>query len=256
MNLFIVFAFCSIAALTSANNRVGESDVRDSSSPNKGKSTLHDVKDASNLNKDIIAFTNVKDATAVDNAISVHDDESVLYIGMQLRPRFFLNSPNGRFQLLMQKDGNLVIYRQSDKKAIWATGTNQNGGFAASMQQDGNFVIYKADQKTPAWATGTSGRGFLYLKMQDDGNLVLYSISGNYPVWATGTHGNMKMAMNLRTRSLNSTPVVNLGATPTQEILPHTLADIAHVDNDPHCAGDVAVGASDQASNCALNGID
>ena len=162
MYLLIVFAFCSIAALTSANNGVGESNVKDSSSPNKGKSTLHDVKDASNLNKDIFAFTNVKDTTAVDNAISVPVDLSVLTTGMSLHPSFYLDSQNGRFRLLFQKDGNLVIYRRSDYKAIWATGTNQNGGFVAIMQQDGNFVIYKKVETTAIWSTGTSGRGFLY----------------------------------------------------------------------------------------------
>ena len=98
--------------------------------------------------------------------------------------------------------------------------------------------------------------------LQNDGNLVIYAFADfnrfdplpQYAQWATGTNG-MKKATNLRTRSSNSISVVKLGATPTQESLPHTLADIVHFDNDPHSAGDVAVGASDQASNRALDGI-
>ena len=259
MKLFIIFAFCSIAALTSANNGGGESDVKDSSCQNKGNIALHDVKDASNLNTDYSALLNVKEATAVDNAISLQDDFSILYIGMTLHFKYFIESPKGRFQLLMQTDGNLVIIRQCDKKAIWATGTNRNGGHVASMQQDGNFVILKSDEKTPVWATGTQGRGLLYLKMQDDGNLVLYSISGNYPVWASGTHGNMKVASNLRIRSSNSTSttVVNLGPTPAEEVLLHSSVDTVHFesDHDANNARGAAIGVSDQALNCALDGI-
>ena len=196
----------------------------------------------------------------MDNAISVQDEFSILYIGMSLNLRDLLDYIGiSSFQLLMQKDGNLVIIRQSGKKAIWATGRNQNGGYVAIMQQDGNFVVYKSDEKTPVWATGTQGRGFLYLKMQGDGNLVLYSISGNYPVWASGTHGNMKVAMNLRIRSSNSTstPVVNLGPTPAQEILLHSSVDNVHFEsnNVANNARGAAIGVTDQAFNRALDGI-
>ena len=88
-----------------------------------------------------------------------------------------------------------------------------------------------------------------YIQAYKRSNSVTYNpSSGVFNVFSS-------LASTVLGPSLNSTPVMNLGATPTQEILPHTLADIAHVDNDPHRAGDVAVGASDQASNCALNGI-
>ena len=98
--------------------------------------------------------------------------------------------------------------------------------------------------------------------LQNDGNLIIYKVDyegfikplPEYALWSTGTHG-MKKATNLRTKSFSSASVANIGATKTQESLPHTLADIVHVDNDPHSAVDAAVGAFDQASNRALDGI-
>jgi hypothetical protein len=48
----------------------------------------------------------------------------------------------------MQSDGNLVIYN-SNKKAIWATGTQANPGSYAIVQDDSNFVVYKP---SPIWS--------------------------------------------------------------------------------------------------------
>ena len=98
--------------------------------------------------------------------------------------------------------------------------------------------------------------------LQNDGNLVIYKANEEgfpdplprYALWSTGTYGKKK-ATNLRTKSFSSASVASIGATKTPESLPHTLADIVHVDNDPHSAVDAAVGASDQASNRALDGI-
>ena len=41
----------------------------------------------------------------------------------------------------MQKDGNLVVYRE-DGKAMWATGTSGDRN-SLVIQDDGNLVIYE-----------------------------------------------------------------------------------------------------------------
>ncbi len=86
----------------------------------------------------------------------------------------------------MQEDGNLVIYLIEQWRPIWATDT---GGAGNSnyllMQKDGNLVLY-ANDGSALWDTGTYGRGGKRLAMQDDGNLVIYD-EGGRAVWASGT---------------------------------------------------------------------
>ena len=94
-----------------------------------------------------------------------------------------LLSPNGRHRLVMQSDGNLVLYRQSGAPK-WATGTDGRQIGAAYMQGDGNLVLYCA--AGAVWASGTDGNAGAILVMQDDGNLVIYS-AGGAALWATGT---------------------------------------------------------------------
>lgn len=90
--------------------------------------------------------------------------------GQSLSRGSTLRSPSGNYRLVMQNDGNLVIYN-SGGSATWATGTSQ--GTRAAMQSDGNFVVY-ADSGSAVWSSTTDGFGGASLVMQDDGNLVIY----------------------------------------------------------------------------------
>ncbi|MFD5575683.1 hypothetical protein, partial [Streptomyces cadmiisoli] len=53
----------------------------------------------------------------------------------------------GKPELVMQSDGNLVVYATTypggPKLPLWYSGTYGNPGAYALMQEDGNFVIYK-----------------------------------------------------------------------------------------------------------------
>ena len=57
-----------------------------------------------------------------------------------------LVSKNGKYEVEMQNDGNLVIYT-GDRQAIWASGTAGKGTapYKLAMQADGNLVIYGAN---------------------------------------------------------------------------------------------------------------
>jgi hypothetical protein len=97
-------------------------------------------------------------------------------------------SPNGTTELVMQTDGNLVVYHNG--VATWATPASSTIGSGSNnqliMQSDGNLVIYSGPNLTnPVWASGTSGSN-LYLAVQDDGNVVIYNQSGQ-AMWSTGT---------------------------------------------------------------------
>ena len=97
-----------------------------------------------------------------------------LYSGSQLDVNFQTCSPEFRYCLAMQSDGNLVVYRQSDKVPIWSSRTAGTGANKAAMQADGQFCLYTEDGRL-VWSTYTRDAGSV-LKLQDDGNLVVYNL--------------------------------------------------------------------------------
>lgn len=104
--------------------------------------------------------------------------------GVILLPGQQMQTPDRKYSLFMQGDGNLVLY--SSGKAIWATNTNGKAVEFFAVQSDGNLVLYGASGN-PLWASNTNGSGGSTLFLQEDGNLVLYSRNG--AVWASNTRG-------------------------------------------------------------------
>jgi hypothetical protein len=100
--------------------------------------------------------------------------------GSALGPGQTVFSQNGRYRLVMQTDGNLVLYR-NDNLVRFAT---YRYGYYSIMQGDGNFVEYTASNQ-PVWATYTTYSPGAYAVVQDDGNFVIYSSSG-VPLWHIG----------------------------------------------------------------------
>ncbi|MEV6400028.1 hypothetical protein AB0M39_35440 [Streptomyces sp. NPDC051907] len=86
-------------------------------------------------------------------------------------------------RLVMQSDGNLVIYDEFNR-ARWASNT-VGQGWTARFQTDGNFVVYTRSNRA-VWASNTAGRPGSRLAIQDDGNVVIYD--GSRAVWASGTN--------------------------------------------------------------------
>jgi hypothetical protein len=97
-----------------------------------------------------------------------------------------LVSCDGRFNLIMQSDGNLVLYMGSTP--LWASNTVNSGATKAIIQGDGNFVLYTS-AGSPVWASNTAGNSGARLTLQNDGNLIVYSASGAV-LWATNTSGH------------------------------------------------------------------
>lgn len=95
-------------------------------------------------------------------------------------------SPDGRFRLVMQADGNLVLYAPGPA-ALWHTRTAGRPGATAVLQADGNLVL-RSRAGAVLWHTRTWGHPGARLAVQDDGNLVLRAATGRV-VWAAGSHG-------------------------------------------------------------------
>ena len=106
-----------------------------------------------------------------------------LSAGAQLVAGQQLVSPNGRYTLQVQGDGNLVVYAP-DRRALWHARTWGNAGVRLALQGDGNLVLY-ASNRSALWHSDTWGNLGGQLVLQDDGNLVLYTAQGR-AVWFTG----------------------------------------------------------------------
>ncbi len=129
--------------------------------------------------------------TVMDNMSSFYIDPSNNEQG-ELDPGWTMQSSGARkYKMIMQPDGNLVLY--SPTRAIWASGTNGNPGATAILQADGNLVIYNAAHTRALWSSGTSRSvvGANVLIVQPDGNVVLYFQSDTSASvrWSTRTYG-------------------------------------------------------------------
>jgi hypothetical protein len=105
-------------------------------------------------------------------------------------------SQSGRTYLVMQPDGNLVLYcTLGSVTPIWsAKGTFGKTETGAFMQPDGNFVVYDSNFQ-PIWSSGTNGKNGAWIKVQNDGNLVIYkrgSDGTSGSVWASNTSGKCR----------------------------------------------------------------
>lgn len=70
-----------------------------------------------------------------------------------------LMSKNMARRLMVQNDGNLVVYDSRDR-AVWSSETSGQGEgpYLLRMQDDANLVLYDVND-TPIWASATDGQG-------------------------------------------------------------------------------------------------
>jgi len=113
------------------------------------------------------------------------NDPGRLWPGDVLYPDQGIRSADGRYFLVYQGDGNLVLYDEM-WTPIWNTGTASTAPGLVAMQGDGNFVMYDA-RGVAIWASNASfNHPGAFLALQTDGNVVIYDVDGT-PLWATNT---------------------------------------------------------------------
>ena len=143
--------------------------------------------------------TSYKLGTAVTTTLFSPGDSvlaTLIPVGTVFGPSSWAASPNNEYYLIMQGDGNLVLYQlvgpnsapaqgvTLNLKSMWGTNTAGNSDAVFAVQPDGNLVVY-GTQVNSLWASNTNGVWPAGLYLQDDGNLVLYGLDAN---WSTGTN--------------------------------------------------------------------
>lgn len=99
-----------------------------------------------------------------------------------------LPASHQKAKLIMQGDGNLVLYRTHFGYPLWATNTWGQPVNRTVMQIDGDLVAYDP-QNVRHWDTVTGGHPGAWAILQDDANFVVYDVA-NHPLWASNTVQN------------------------------------------------------------------
>ncbi|KAG6546783.1 hypothetical protein Mapa_011729 [Marchantia paleacea] len=108
--------------------------------------------------------------------------------GQVLRAGDSRTSANGVYKLVMQNDGNLVLFEEGEG-SIWESNTAcDTPNCYCIMQTDGNAVIYGGSRRSALWSSGTWGcnDATRYMEIRDDGNIVMYNEEGHV-AWHTNT---------------------------------------------------------------------
>lgn len=136
---------------------------------------------------------------------------SALLSGEQLRPGDSLLSPNGRYLLALQRNGNLVLYDTarfagpppgtaysgwpidaavavgSVPLALWDARTAGTTAGTLVMGPDGDLVLRAADAAgEPLWSSRTADRPGAFLSVRDDGAVTVGFGDGRV-LWTAGT---------------------------------------------------------------------
>jgi hypothetical protein len=118
--------------------------------------------------------------------------KNILMAGETLEANQFIISSNGAYKLIMQGDGNLVLYSiagtngKTSDAPTWAslTFSKVNLPYYAKLQKNGNFEIFNNKGKS-VWASNTwamNPNDIYAVILQNDGNLVNYGID-QIPKW-------------------------------------------------------------------------
>ncbi|MGI9645451.1 MAG: GH25 family lysozyme [Ilumatobacteraceae bacterium] len=87
-----------------------------------------------------------------------------------------LSSGDGRLRLVHLDNGEVVLQR-----VLWSTGTAESDTSSIVMQRDGNLVLYSSDLATPLWNSGTHGNAGAELRVEG-GQPVIVAADGR-KIW-------------------------------------------------------------------------
>lgn len=108
--------------------------------------------------------------------------------GEILTPGGYVASPNRRYGLSLQGDGNLVLSKHlpdGSAPPLWDSRTGGRRVDVCILQQDGNLELFDPYGKL-VWSSSTQGHPGSRLVVRDDGNVVILS-ANDAVVWSTGT---------------------------------------------------------------------
>ena len=135
------------------------------------------------------AASGLSESAASESSSSDAGDaaSSTMMPGESLSPGESISSPNGRYELVFQDDGNLVLYDTDGSVALWDSRTAGQSDRTLIMQDDGNLVLYELPV-TPfdaLWHSRTFDWPGAFLTVRDDGTMTVGHSDGHV-LWTAG----------------------------------------------------------------------
>lgn len=99
---------------------------------------------------------------------------------------YYISSPDGKTRLHLLR-GLLEVWR--DGAHVWTAAQARAGDYVI-LQSDGNLVVYYHDSGHPVWASNTSGwcgDGDCHLAIENGGNVAVEDNFTFTNYWETGT---------------------------------------------------------------------
>ena len=100
-----------------------------------------------------------------------------------------LSSADGSYRLAFLTNGNLVLYRNIGPfwpvEEVWSASSGGLGGDRLVMQQDGDLVMYPAPGGTPVWRSGTAGFDGAVLALPEGGGATI-RLNDAQLLWSAG----------------------------------------------------------------------
>lgn len=127
----------------------------------------------------VIPTTNLPSNTSVPLASGNYYVNRYLFHDYVMHQGQELSTPDHTRRLVLQHDGNLVLYNQNNKP-LWASGTNGKDGYLAVMQSNGALSIRNQNGKS-IWSTKSGGKNGQRLTMHDNGRFYIYA--GSNRIW-------------------------------------------------------------------------
>jgi hypothetical protein len=128
---------------------------------------------------------------------------TTLFPGQRLIPGQYIQSSNKLHTLIMQRDGNVVLYDRNCQP-LWATNTQGVTPRELTMEINGNLVLYSTDGRA-SWMSDTGTHPGAFLNIQDDGNLVIYqkgsqTETADNALWAASSNDPQNLGSPYRFR--------------------------------------------------------
>lgn len=114
-------------------------------------------------------------------------------------PSSRITSKNGCFNLVLQTDGNLVLYNNTNRSTLWSSRTADNPTvYQARLNYNGALEV-TSQRSEVIYSSGKSSKKARYIILQNDGNLVVYGNSKDV-FWSTNTVDRSYNQKNCRAR--------------------------------------------------------
>jgi hypothetical protein len=118
------------------------------------------------------------------------ENNSLIYPYMRYSKEFTFRSSNDQYRLVMQSDGNLVLYNNINGSVMWSIRTFGNNNAILTSQTNGNLAVDTENFSTELWDIDRKKYGnidrniYQYGQIQDDGRFIYVKDNGKWEwIW-------------------------------------------------------------------------